>query len=55
MDRAVRPLDQLQEVGISLDAVTKQLEEEGIQKFIKPFDSLIAVLEEKRKEGAVAV
>jgi transaldolase len=52
---AVRRLGQLREVGIDLDAVTRQLEEEGIQKFIKPFNSLMAVLEEKRKEGAVAV
>ena len=55
MAGAVQRLGQLKEVGIDLDAVTKQLEEEGIQKFIKPFNSLMAVLEEKRKEGAVAV
>jgi transaldolase len=55
MGEAVQRLAQLKEVGIDLDAVTKQLEEEGIQKFIKPFDSLMNVLEEKRKEGAVAV
>jgi transaldolase len=55
MGEAVQRLAQLKEVGIDLNAVTKQLEEEGIQKFIKPFDSLMNVLEEKRKEGAVAV
>jgi transaldolase/transaldolase/glucose-6-phosphate isomerase len=55
MAGAVQRLGQLKEVGIDLDAVTKQLEEEGIQKFIKPFDSLMTVLEGKRKEGAVAV
>jgi transaldolase len=55
MSGAVQRLGQLKEVGIDLDAVTKQLEEEGIQKFIKPFDSLMTVLEGKRKEGAVAV
>jgi transaldolase len=43
---------QLPQVGVDLDAVTKQLEEEGIQKFIKPFNSLLQVLEEKRKEAA---
>ena len=41
---------QLKEVGIDLDAVTKQLEEEGIQKFVKPFDSLMSVLNAKREE-----
>ena len=43
---------QLPQVGIDLEAVTKQLEEEGIQKFIKPFNSLLQVLEEKRREAA---
>ncbi len=43
---------QLPTVGIDLAAITKQLEEEGIQKFIKPFNSLLQVLEEKRKEAA---
>ncbi|RDC62838.1 transaldolase [Adhaeribacter pallidiroseus] len=43
---------QLPQVGVDLDAVTKQLEEEGIQKFIKPFNSLMQVLEEKRKAAA---
>lgn len=37
-------------VGIKLGEVTQQLEAEGIQKFIKPFDSLMEVLAQKRKE-----
>ncbi|MDM8176492.1 MULTISPECIES: transaldolase [Olivibacter] len=37
-------------VGIKLSDVTQHLEEEGIQKFIKPFDSLMDVLAQKRKE-----
>ncbi|WP_345955850.1 transaldolase [Mucilaginibacter sp. PAMB04168] len=41
-------------VGIKLIDITKKLEEEGIQKFIKPFQSLMSVLEEKRAEGAVS-
>lgn len=36
----------LGEVGIDLDAVTAQLVEEGIDKFNKPYDKLIATLEE---------
>ncbi|QNF35335.1 transaldolase [Adhaeribacter swui] len=43
---------ELPQVGVDLNAVTKQLEEEGIQKFIKPFNSLLQVLEDKRKEAA---
>ncbi|QQL49586.1 transaldolase [Mucilaginibacter ginkgonis] len=37
-------------VGINLNDVTKQLEEEGIEKFIKPFDTLMDTLKEKRKQ-----
>lgn len=40
-----RILAMLEEAGIDLDAVTRQLEEEGIEKFNKPFDSLMAALE----------
>ncbi len=48
-------LYQLEDViGIKLADITKQLEEEGIEKFIKPFDSLMKALEEKRKEVASA-
>ncbi len=33
------------ELGINLDEVTQQLEGEGVEKFIKPFDQLMATLE----------
>jgi transaldolase len=41
-------------VGINLTDISSKLEEEGIQKFIKPFTSLMGVLEEKRQEGKVS-
>jgi len=34
-------LEQLPELGISIDNVTRQLEDEGVEKFIKPFDKLM--------------
>jgi transaldolase len=37
-------------VGIRLQDITKQLEEEGIQKFIKPFESLMKVIAEKSQQ-----
>lgn len=37
-------------LGIRLQEVTQKLEEEGIQKFIKPFDSLMKVIDDKRRE-----
>jgi transaldolase len=40
----------LSEVGMSLDKIADQLEAEGIEKFIKPYDSLISKLNEKARE-----
>ena len=40
-------LDRLGEVGVKLDAVAEQLEEEGIRKFVEPYDHVMSVLEER--------
>jgi transaldolase len=48
VQEAYQVLDRLPEVGINLDAVTQQLEEEGVAKFIKAYDKLMAALEEKK-------
>lgn len=45
---ALKVLKTLPELGIDLDRVTARLEEEGIQKFIDPFDRLLASLEKHR-------
>ena len=37
-------LEQLPELGISIDQVTQQLEDEGVEKFNAPFDKLLATL-----------
>ena len=41
-------LADLAQVGIDLDSVTEQLLNEGVQKFISPFDELMQTLAEKR-------
>ena len=41
-------LQRLAELGIDRDQVARQLEEEGLEKFNKPFDKLLATLETKR-------
>ncbi len=53
LDKATAVLDGLAELGIDLDEVTDQLEQEGIQKFIQPFDKLINTLEQKRQGALV--
>lgn len=37
-------LERLPELGISLDHVTRQLEDDGVEKFSKPFDKLLQTL-----------
>ncbi len=41
---------QLAELGIDIDYVTQRLEDEGIQKFIEPYDALLKNLEEKSQK-----
>ncbi|HLY12176.1 MAG TPA: transaldolase [Planctomycetota bacterium] len=46
---AARKLAQLKEIGVDLAAATQQLEDEGVKKFIDPFEKLLASIEAKRK------
>ena len=51
LDRAASYLQRLPEVGIDLNQATQQLEDEGVEKFNQPFDSLMCTLEGKRREA----
>ncbi|AGA90328.1 transaldolase [Thioflavicoccus mobilis 8321] len=53
-DEATRVMDHLEQLAIDLDAVTYQLVDEGVQKFIDPYDKLLARLEERRTAAARA-
>jgi transaldolase len=44
---AGRVLERLTELGISIDKVTQQLEDEGVEKFNKPFDKLMETLAQR--------
>jgi transaldolase/glucose-6-phosphate isomerase len=46
---AVRVFEHLATAGVSFDEVTRVLEEEGIEKFAKSFESLLAVISTKRR------
>ncbi len=39
----------LAELGIDLQAVTRQLQEDGVVAFAKPFDALLQSIAEKRE------
>jgi transaldolase len=50
--QARKLLKDLKTLGIDLKRVTWQLENEGIQKFIEPYDKLLASIEAKRRSLA---
>ncbi len=51
---AIAALDSLAGLGIDLDLVTAELQEDGVEAFVKPFDSLLATLNSKRDALLVA-
>lgn len=50
LDEARSQLNQLAELGIDLDEVTRQLLDEGVENFVKPYDELIKTINEKKME-----
>jgi transaldolase len=48
LKRAGEVLDRLPALGIDPAEVVEQLEREGVQKFITPYDKLLATLERRR-------
>ncbi|NIN01484.1 MAG: transaldolase, partial [candidate division Zixibacteria bacterium] len=48
MEEAEQLLAKLEKVGVNLDAVTEQLQEDGVKAFADSYDQLMAALEEKR-------
>ncbi len=54
VEEARATLASLADLGIDMDRVTDELLAEGITKFVKPFDDLLAALEAKRESLATA-
>jgi len=50
VEDAVQVFEDLQAVGIDMDAVNEQLLAEGVQKFLDPFDALLSGLAARRAE-----
>ncbi|MGK7901534.1 MAG: transaldolase [Hormoscilla sp.] len=50
IDAAYKLMETLKEVNINLDEVMAELLEDGIDKFVKPFDTLMKSLEDKVKQ-----
>lgn len=51
VEDAERVIAELERLGVSFDQVTAQLEDEGIQKFIKPFDAVLKQLASQREKA----
>jgi transaldolase len=51
VDKAREVLAWLPHVGIDLDEITQQLEDEGVRKFVAPYESLMATLEDRCAEA----
>ena len=50
-DEADKTLTTLESLGISIDEATQQLEDEGVEKFVTPFGSLMDTLAKARDEA----
>ena len=50
LDDARSTIERLAELGIDMEVVTQQLEDEGVAAFEKSFDELLGVLGEKASE-----
>jgi transaldolase len=49
-DKATQTLDSLKAAGIDIDAITQKLEDEGIDKFNKPFEKLLQAIEDQKNK-----
>ena len=52
LDVAYRHLEQLQALGVNLDEITQQLEDEGVAAFADSYDQLLTTLRDKRSQVA---
>lgn len=51
LEKVRETFSKLRQLDINIDRLTQQLIDEGIRKFIEPYDSLMTILEEKRNQA----
>ena len=51
LDKATEILNKLKSAGIDIDKITQQLEDEGIDKFNKPFEKLLQAIEDQKNKA----
>jgi transaldolase/transaldolase/glucose-6-phosphate isomerase len=50
LDKATETLNKLKAAGIDIGQITQQLEDEGIEKFNKPFEKLLQAIEDQKSK-----
>jgi transaldolase/transaldolase/glucose-6-phosphate isomerase len=51
LGKATETLNRLKSAGIDIDKITQQLEDEGIDKFNKPFEKLLQAIEDQKNKA----
>jgi transaldolase len=51
LDQATETLERIKAAGIDIDKITQQLEDEGIDKFNKPFEKLLQAIEDQKNKA----
>jgi transaldolase/transaldolase/glucose-6-phosphate isomerase len=54
LEKTSSVVPKLTEIGIDLDKVARQLEDEGVEKFKQPFDKLLSAIADKASKTATA-
>ncbi|MEW6750385.1 MAG: transaldolase [Candidatus Latescibacterota bacterium] len=55
VDEAGEVMAALQELGISMQELTDQLQEEGVAKFVRPFEQLLGSIQARRAEAGYGI
>jgi transaldolase / glucose-6-phosphate isomerase len=55
LDQAQEAIDQLEAMGISMDVVTQELEDEGVKAFDEAFTQLLKTIDERRNSAVSAL
>jgi transaldolase len=51
LEQATENLQKIKDAGIDLDEITQKLEDEGIEKFITPYNKLLQAIEDQKNKG----
>lgn len=50
LNQAHQTMEKLKEIGINIDEITQKLEDEGIEKFNKPYEKLLKAIDEQKNK-----